>query len=157
MNQPVQKEQVNVKVNRPVVSHEVIKQDSHRYKIRLNLFKGRSLAEREKFMLGRLIMIRTKVHVVGDLRKYISLDTTVAKDVVESMDIDLKLIEQFLYKYYSRQGIVSKLSDIVEKYSSQKVGSYLGNIILDYDQFTQFVAFLGVGAYEPIKNESVFG
>ncbi len=153
----VEKEQVNVKINKIVTSHEVIQQDANRYIIKLNLFKGQSLIAPESFASGLLKMIRTKVQITGDLRKYVTLDSAVAKDIVESMDIDLKLIEQFFYKFYSKQAITSKLSSIVEHYEVSRVGSYIGSITLDYDQFSQFVLFLKIGAYEPIKNNSVFG
>jgi len=122
-------------------------------KVNIRFFKGISYGRQEMFELERLIMLRVKIQFLGDLSKYISIDGLAAKESIQSIDIDLDLIEVFFNRKLKKQQVQKLLSPIVDRYLGSNVGQYLSTIQMTYGEFTELVSFLQYLSYEPFKNE----
>jgi hypothetical protein len=122
-------------------------------KVNIRFFKGISYGRQEMFELERLIMLRVKIQFLGDLSKYIPIDGLAAKESIQSIDIDLDLIEVFFNRKLKKQQVQKLLSPIVDRYLGSNVGQYLSTIQMTYGEFTELVSFLQYLSYEPFKNE----
>jgi|GEM_PF-3747040 len=152
----VVKEKVDVKIPEGNVGIKIEEDKLNRKLVSIRLYKGTSHANREALETKKLIMLKVRIVFEGNLKKYIPIDSLVAKEIVESMDIDLEIIEVWLNKKLpSRQNIVKVMSPIVDKYYGSDVGNYLGSLRMYYGDFIDFVNFIRYLAYEPIKNENV--
>ena len=121
----------------------------------MNIFKGVAQADMDHYTSGKLDMIRLRISFMGDLSKYIPVDGLASKNVIESLDIELFLIEYFFKKKMSRNEIVRMLSPVHEMYKVKQIGQFLGSITIDYETFTALVTYLQYLSFETFKSGDV--
>lgn len=139
----VTKETIDIKIPASAgVGYHIELDSISNKKVNLRFFKGVSHAEREMFELERLIMIRIRVQFVGDLHKFVPIDTLAAREVIQSVDIDLSLLEIFFNKKQKGRETTRLMSPIVQNYLGNITGQYLGTIQMTYGEFTDLVNFL---------------
>jgi len=150
----VQRKKVDIKVKpQPKTPGFEIKQDTFdREYVILHLYKGK-VSALDLYEKGKTIMFRVRIQFTGDLAKYLPIDASAAKETVETIDLDLELMEVFFKKKESSQAVRNMFSPMVEKYPVSKVGQELGTVKINYAIFTEFVAFIQYLSYAPFSGD----
>lgn len=122
--------------------------------VEIFLYKGKMSAI-DSVTLERTIMLRVKIKFKGDLAKFVPIDASAAKETVETIDIDLGLLEIFFKRKEKSQKVQHMFSPIVDKHMGAKIGEHVGTIAVNYRVFTELVTFLEYLAYQPFKDQQV--
>ena len=150
--------ELNIKVPDEFIynKYDIIRNTANHIKIKVNIFKGESFAEREKYVFNKMKMIRIKVdysHLLS--KKVLSISDIIVKETIENVDIQFELLENFLKQKYKPQAVKRALLPIYDKYDGAKVGDYLGYIFLNYDDFTGLINFLKP-SFGILKKKKIF-
>lgn len=143
---------VDVKIKPKPLGYEIKQDDLNNQFVNIHLFKGKvsalDLVER-----GKTVMFRIKIQFTGNLATYLPIDAAAAKETIETIDLDLELLEVFFKKKETSQAVRAMFSPMVEKYSSFKIGQKLGTIKVTYDIFNEFVVFIRYLSYAPLTEK----
>ena len=137
-------------------SHELLTDNLKRRKIKIYLYKGTPIASRELIETDvsnkKLRLVRIRVDFMK-LYDKVSIDMLVVKDNIETIDIDLRYLELFFKRYFDRWLLVKLFAPIVEKHDALPPGSLIGELVLEYGQFVEFVKFLEFMLREPLTHD----
>lgn len=147
----VQYEQVDVKIPVPELGYEITLDDINNKIVKLHLYKGKTSAQ-DIFELGRVIMFRVKIQFVGDLSKYLPIDAAAARETIETVDLDLDLLEIFFKKKQKTQAVKRMFSSMVDTYMGVSVGHKVGTITMSYKNFSEFVVFIRYLSFASFDN-----
>jgi hypothetical protein len=120
----------------------------------MNLYKGQSYLEPSK-LISQPVMFRVRVQFVGDLAKYLPVDSAAAKEVIETVDIHYELMEYFFSRRSTRSEVKAKLHPLVDQYFAKNIGDRVGTIEMGHSDFAEFVSFMRYLCYEPLTKKEV--
>ena len=149
----VVREEVNVTIKAPELGYEVSLDDLNKKVVNVHLYKGKCSAQ-DVFELERTIMFRLKIQFVGNLAKYIPIDAAAARETVETIDLDLDLLELFFCKKETSKTVKIKFGPIVDKYLASAVGKHIGTLTMSYEEFTELVVFIRYLSYASFSNDN---
>ena len=154
MSDEITKKQVNIKIKPPPKDpgFEITHDHRENQLVLLHLYKGK-VSALDLYESGKTIMFRLKIQFVGNLAKYIPIDAVTAKETIETVDIDLELLEVFFKKRESAQSIRAMFSPLVDKYPGVNIGQLVGTLKVNYGIFTEFVNFIQFLSYEPFRKD----
>ena len=153
----LEKKEIKALSKKQLKSHEVLKDELGRKKIRLYVYKGNPVASRELTETDRqdkkLRLFRLKVDFL-EITDKVSVDMLVVKDHIEELDIDHTLLEHIFSQFFDRKEKARALiRPLLEVYDSAKPGQLIGDITLDYDHFLKMANYIAFLVREPIKKE----
>lgn len=152
MERQVQKKTINLSVKAKDPGYEITQDHLDNQLVILHFYKGK-ISALDLYESGRTLMFRLKIQFTGNLAKYIPIDAVAAKETIETIDLDLELLEIFFKKRETSQAVRSMFSPMVDKYQGVKIGERVGDIKLPYGVFTEFVNFIQHLAYAPFGKE----
>jgi len=119
----MKREQVNLKIAPPPkdIGYEITHDDRQSQIVELYFYKGK-VSALDLFETGRTLMFRVKIKFTGNLAKYIPIDAVAAKETIETVDIDLELLEVFFKRKQSAQSTRIMFAPLVDKYPSLAIG-----------------------------------
>lgn len=135
-------------------SNEFLVDALNRKKVKLVICKGNAETAKHFFDINPKI-IRLKVELMGDLKRFIPIDGIVTKDIVESVDVEIGLIEHFLNTKLKKVAVSRIMGPIKELHKARLVGHVIGEMVLDYGIYTELVSYLQYLSYETFNKEDV--
>lgn len=133
--------------------YERITKDN-KHAVKLNLFKG-------EHKMGHIydkdvkIMIRIKVHFSDNLAKYVDLHKKFVKETIESVDMDLDLLQIFLNENNTPAQVSSIVHALRDTHSSVPIGEFVGSIMFPEKEFLRFIKFMKHLSYDTFNDENI--
>jgi hypothetical protein len=146
------KKVVDIKIKPKPLGYEVSHDERDSQIVNLHLFKGK-VSALDLFESGRTLMFRVKIQFAGNLAKYLPIDAAAAKETIETVDLDIELLEVFFKKKQSAQAVRAMFAPLVDKYPGVQIGQFIGSIRLEYGIFTEFVNFIQYLSYAPMEGD----